>query len=376
MRIVQLANLVTPTSGGLRVVMEELGAGYVAAGHDRVVVTPGPQPSETVEDDRTRRIALSGVPLPASGGYRLMVGRRALATTLTALRPDALEVSDRFSLAWTVSWARERGIATTVIVHERLDHALATWGRFRPATDRAAELADRRLVRSVGEVVVPSRYAAQPYPAGSARVVPWGVDLDRFHPRLRAPTHARDRIRMIMVGRLSREKHPELALQTLRELLRQGVACHLDVLGDGPERVPLQRAARGLPVRFLGQLRRLEVAHHLAAADVALAPCPAETFGLAALEALACGTPVVVPSSGALPELLGLPAGRSALTPAGAAASPQRFAFAFAVRRLLAIDAAHRREAARRRALDYPWSRAQEALLAHHTDGRKLTAAA
>jgi alpha-1,6-mannosyltransferase len=376
MRIVQLANLVTPTSGGLRVVVEELGAGYVAAGHDRVIVTPGPQPSEALEQDGTLRITLTGVPLPASGGYRLLLSRKALTTTLTSLRPDALEVSDRFSLAWTVPWARERGITTTLIVHERLDHALATWGRIRPAADRAAQLADRRLVRTVGEVVVPSRFAAQPFPTGRTRVVPWGVDLDRFHPRLRAPSLPRDHIRLIMVGRLSREKQPELALKTLRELLAQGVGCHLDVLGDGPQRVTLQRAARGLPVRFLGQLPQAQVAHHLAAADVALAPCPAETFGLAALEALACGTPIVVPTSGALPELLGLPAGRSALTPAGAAASPQRFAFAFAVRRLLAIDEATRREAARRRALSYPWSRAQEALLTRHTRGRSLTPAA
>lgn len=68
MRIVQLANLVTPTSGGLRVVMEELGAGYVAAGHDRVVVTPGPQPSEALERDGTLRITLTGVQLPAPAG--------------------------------------------------------------------------------------------------------------------------------------------------------------------------------------------------------------------------------------------------------------------------------------------------------------------
>ena len=376
MRIVQLANLVTPSSGGLRVVMEELGAGYLAAGHDRVVVTPGPKPSETVDPDGTLRITLPGAPLPASGGYRLLLSRKSVATTLTTLRPDALEVSDRSTLAWTVPWARDRGIATTMLVHERLDHALATFGGFRPATDRAARLADRRLARTIGEVIVPSRFAAQPYPSGTARVVPWGVDLDRFHPRLREPSPQRDRIHLIMVGRLSREKRPELALQTLRELLAQGVDCHLDVLGDGPQRVTLQRSARGLPVRFLGQLPRTQVAHHLAAADVALAPCPAETFGLAALEALASGTPIVVPTSGALPELLGLPAGHSALTPAGAAASPQRFAFAFAVRRLHGIDEAARREAARRRALHYPWTRAQEALLAQHTRGRGLAPAA
>ncbi|MFD0632755.1 hypothetical protein ACFQ9X_15330 [Catenulispora yoronensis] len=41
MRIVQLANAYSPTSGGLRTVVDALGRGYVAAGHDRVLVIPG-----------------------------------------------------------------------------------------------------------------------------------------------------------------------------------------------------------------------------------------------------------------------------------------------------------------------------------------------
>ncbi len=373
MRIVQLANLVTPTSGGLRAVIDELGTGYVASGHDRIVVTPGQRPSEQLDSDGTLRITLAGVPLPASGGYRLLLDRRSVATTLTALRPDALEVSDRFTLAWTVPWARERGIAASLLVHERLQHTLRTWGRLGSLTNATATRADHHLVRQVRQVVVPSRYAAEAFPDGTAQVVPWGVDLDRFHPRLRGPAIPRGYAKLIMVGRLSREKRPELALQTLRELLAQGVPCQLDVLGDGPQRVALQRASRGLPVRFLGHLPRLQVAHHLAAADVALAPCPAESFGLAALEALACGTPIVVPTAGALPELLALPPGRSAVTPAGAAASAQRFAFAFAVRRLLAIEEPQRREAARRRALRYPWSVAQETLLHRHGRHGTLT---
>ncbi len=71
----------------------------------------------------------------------------------------------------------------------------------------------------------------------------------------------------------------------------------LVVAGDGPLRRPLQASAARLPVRFLGHVASREsLAKLLATADVVIAPSPAETFGLSALEALASGTPVVVSS--------------------------------------------------------------------------------
>lgn len=50
MRIVRLANFVAPNSGGLRTALRELGAGYLAAGHEPVLVIPGAADS----DERTR----------------------------------------------------------------------------------------------------------------------------------------------------------------------------------------------------------------------------------------------------------------------------------------------------------------------------------
>ena len=82
----------------------------------------------------------------------------------------------------------------------------------------------------------------------------------------------------------------------------------LVVAGDGPLRARLERAARraSLPVRFAGFVTDpKELAILLASADVVIAPGPVETFGLAALEALACGTPVVVSAASALPEVVG-----------------------------------------------------------------------
>ena len=82
--------------------------------------------------------------------------------------------------------------------------------------------------------------------------------------------------------------------------------CRLVMIGDGPERSPAERRLRemGLEdrVAFLGKQDRFE--ELLAAADVFLLPSEQESFGLAALEALSCGIPVVGSDIGGIPELV------------------------------------------------------------------------
>ena len=110
----------------------------------------------------------------------------------------------------------------------------------------------------------------------------------------------------------------------------------------------LERRARHLPVTFLGFLgHRHDVARLLASADVALAPGPHETFGLAALEALACGTPVVASRSSALAEI--------AEPGCGHAVPDDRAYFARAVRHLSHGDGRDHRRAARARAEQFNW---------------------
>lgn len=366
MRIVQLANFVHGASGGLRIVVEQLGAGYRAAGHERVVIVPGAKATRRRTADGSLRITEPGVPLPRSGGYRVLTDRTRLRSLLEELQPDAVEVSDRWTLPWITDWARHHGMPGTVIVHERLDQVLSTWLPGGVGAARLAARADLRLAERAGELVVPSHFAAASFPQQSTRVVPWGVDLEVFHPERRRADLAPSSIRLVTVGRLSAEKRPELAIDILVSLLERGLDVELAIIGDGPLRTRMRRRARGLPVRLLGHLPAGAVAAELATADVALSTCPAESFGLAALEALACGTPVVVPISGALPEVLGCQSGTPTITEAGALASPTPLAMAFAVQRLLGIDPPQRRAAARDRAEQRPWSQAVEAMLALH----------
>jgi alpha-1,6-mannosyltransferase len=160
---------------------------------------------------------------------------------------------------------------------------------------------------------------------------------------------------------LSAEKRPDIAIGTLNELHRRGISAELTLLGAGPWEARLRRQAGALPVSFAGFVRGVDsVAGRLASADIALAPGPAETFGLAALEALACGTPIVAVTGAATSELVSEPSG------AGRAAELHPVAFADAVCELLAEPLTQRRAAARAVAEGYSWGHTVTSMQAIH----------
>jgi alpha-1,6-mannosyltransferase len=158
---------------------------------------------------------------------------------------------------------------------------------------------------------------------------------------------------------MSREKSPQLAVATAAELHRRGVPVTMDVYGEGPHLDEVRAAAGGAPVHFHGYVAgRADLSRRLAAADVSLSVCPGETFGLAVLEALASGTPVVTADRGGARELVD---GAS-----GAWGAPSPSALADAVEGLVRRPVGERRAAARRRAEEFPWSRTVDRMLAVH----------
>ncbi|MFF2776679.1 glycosyltransferase [Streptomyces sp. NPDC058052] len=367
LRIVRLANFVTPTSGGLRTALDRLGRGYREAGHDPVLIVPG----ATATDEpaaQGRVVTLPGPELPGTGGYRVLADRRRLAGLLDRLAPDRIEVSDRTTLRWTGEWARRARVPAVMVSHETADGVLRTWGVPAPLAARAADRLNRRTAWAYGRIVCTTAWAEEEFLRVGARNVvraPLGVDLERCRPGRRDPAvragYAEGAgVLLVLCSRLSVEKRPGTALDALAGLRDAGVPARLVVAGDGPLRPGLERRARerGLPVRFLGHVADREALADLqAAADLCLAPGPAETFGLSALEALACGTPAVVSASSALPEVVGT---------AGAAAADTPAAFADAARGLLALPEAARRAAARARAERFSWDRSVAAFLRAH----------
>lgn len=363
LHIVQLANFYGPRSGGLRTALHHLGAGYVAGGHRVTLVVPGPRHEDTVLAGGVRRVALPAPRIPGTGGYRAVDPFRVRAL-LERLAPDRLEVSDRLTLRGMGAWARERGVPSVVISHERLDRLLRQFLLPRPMAERVADVANRRMAGTYDKVVCTTAFARGEFDrigAPNVQRVPLGVDLRTFRPDLRDGSWRRELAGdadalVVHCGRLSPEKHVERSVDTVAELTEAGAKVRLVVAGDGPRRRALERRARGLPVRFLGYVSdRATVARLLASADVSLAPGPHETFGLAALEALASGTPVVVSRSSALREIV--------RPGCGAAVADHAGAFAGAVTDLLETPEAARRTSARARAEEFTWPRAVEGML-------------
>ena len=366
-RILQVANFYSRHSGGLRTTVDALGRAYVGAGFERVLVVPGPADADE-DTPAGRRITLRGPKLPGGAGYRALAGTGGVRAVLAELPPDHLEVSDKLTLVGLGQWAARNGVRAVLVSHERLDAILSP--RVPPGFPLGvcADWWNRRIARGFDAVVTPSRFAAAEFTrigATEVSVVPLGVDLDVFHPRARGrPADADgDEVRLVCVGRLSREKRPDVAIETLRVVRARGVPARLWMVGDGPRRNTLEAQARDLPVVFTGHLQdRSELARLLARADAALAPCPYETFGLAALEALACGTPVVAVDRGAVPELVQAEQGAAT----GAVAAPDPASLTAALHDVVRCPRDQVRRASRDRAEQYPWARTAREMLRIH----------
>lgn len=365
-RIAQLANFIGPASGGMKTAVAALGQGYVDAGARRLLVVPGPTDARTstplgdVVQVRAPRVG---------GGYRLIVEPWRVIDVLEEFGPTSVELNDKFTLLPVARWARRNGVRSVLISHERLDDQMRMRTGLEATTKVSIGLLNRLLVRSFDTIVVTSDYARHEFQklADSVGVpieqVPLGVDLETFRPHpLPGPA---DHLRLVHFGRLSREKSPHLAISTAVELHRRGVPLRLDVYGEGPHREELVALAGDAPVTFHGFVDgRADLARRVAAADASLSVCPGETFGLAVLEALACGTPVVTADRGGARELVDA---RS-----GAWGAPDASSLADAVLRVAARPVGVRKAAARARAEQFPWSATVQRMLEVHAGRRAM----
>lgn len=377
MRIVQVANFYSQESGGLRTTMHMLARGYADSGHESIIIVPSTE--RTVTQASTSwglTIQVPSMAIPGSGGYRAITDIDMLCAILDELRPDALEVADRLTLRPLGWWASASGVPAVLWAHERVDGILRAFTPPGLPHRIVADLWNKGTMRRFDSIIASTGFAAEEFDRiGASNVVrvPLGVDLEAFHPALRTDAVRSELLQededtlLVSCTRLSKEKRPDLSVEALRCVLRQGVRARLVVVGRGAWEHQVRRVAYGLPVTFLGYLPdRHRLSRILASADVALNPGPIETFGLAALEALASGTPVVASRTSALVEL--------ASGAAGQAVAPEPSALAAAVMSQLRRPVEGRRHAARARAEEYPWSRTIERMLAVH-DGLVRSAA-
>lgn len=212
----------------------------------------------------------------------------------------------------------------------------------RTATSRILRALARASVARADAIVAVSERAALPF--ADAHVIAPAFDPLPPPARTRSEVRAElgtpeDRVVVVTVARLHPDKGLDRFVEAVAATEAEGWIC-----GDGPLRTELERRVSGTSVRLLGY--RDDVTDVLAAADMFALPSVGEAYGIAVVEAISAGLPVVVSAAGAMPLI----AGDAGLVVARGDAN----AFSAAVARLVSDDEYRHELAARARRIGPP----------------------
>lgn len=361
MRICHLNPYYFPYAGGIERRVQEIGR-RLARRHEVFVLTsqlPGTPREETVDGIHVRR-------LPSKYWFRNLWNPPVARTphvleAMRKIRPDVVDYHYRWAPAYARAFLGAGEFSRLVFTYHN------TYGEGTGLL-RWASLANdwwtKHFIRKSDRIVCISRFIQadlerRGFPADRLTVVPNGVDADAL--RRQAETGMRPAAvpepYVVAVGRLVPTKGYDLVV---RALARLPPYLHAVICGDGPERERLERLAQreGVADRLhlLGWVPEADKLRLLREAAAFLHPAHFESFGMAVIEAMAMGAPIVATRVGGLPEVVG---------DAGLLVEPGRVsALADGARRYLEDPAFRRRasEASVRRARELTWDASARSL--------------
>lgn len=214
------------------------------------------------------------------------------------------------AIFWAQRAARRARVPFVATIHE------LRWITLPPGPKRSLWIAleEHALVRAdhiiaVSEDVRRAWLSRRPELAGRMSVVhgsaPVLLDPDRV-PRARPYYRTGESVRLVTLGRFNRVKGYDLLLPVVAKLAASGVECTLTVIGAGELERELRALATqlGIEPRVRWVMRPDDIPTLLAEADLFVTATRTESFGIAVLEAMAVGLPVVAPAVGGLTELV------------------------------------------------------------------------
>ncbi len=309
-----LACLGGDESGGQSVVVDCLSRALSIAGHDVQIFSQSDNPllpgclvtkSGVHIDHLAAEPACASLPPPANEPFAVR-----LAEEWAADRPDVVHAHSWISGKAAVAAARPFGIPVVQTFHglARAKRGRADAGD--PAVQRSDE--EAALVRSAARLIATSSaevfallgMGASP---GAVKLIPCGVDLEAFVPAARPARRAAGAFRIATLSRLVPDAGVGDVIEALQyvegvELAVGGGRCGTDDVFSDPDAHALRAlaAARGVAgrVHFHGQIRRERVAAFLQSADAVVCAPWYDSIGTVALEAMACGVPVIVSAVG------------------------------------------------------------------------------
>ena len=321
-------------SGGIATFYRHLLAAANRHQCSMVLVVPGAHDEVEQVGEYCRIYTLSAPASPFNSDYRTIYPRKFLLPgsrvqqILAYERPDLVEICGKYSLVHLGHLLRlglAQGLdfrpAVVGLTCERMDENFAayvtraSWGR---AFSRFY-MRHRYFSAFDQHIAISDNTAAELKAVAEGHLVPrgvWirpvGVDIEQFSAGrrssqfrgqlLRRCGNPQNAILLLYAGRLSPEKNLQLLIATMSELARTGKGFRLLVAGEGIAKHALERAAEAQApgkVVFLGHIEsREELARLYASCDVFVHPNPTEPFGIAPLEAMASGLPLVAPNRG------------------------------------------------------------------------------
>ena len=253
---------------------------------------------------------VSSVPFPPYPQIKLAPVNPGVGLELRRFEPDLIHAVNPFILGWGAPYySRTLNVPLVASYHTNV----AAYARFYKLEffDRVTRWHTRRLHNRAAINLCTSE-ATLRYLAGEGirrlRLWPQGVDATQFHPdkfskdwRVRlANGHPAEKL-LLYVGRLSHEKN----IGRLKTVLDEVPGVRLALVGDGPARRDLESEFAGTRTVFTGVLQGEELAAAFASADAFVFPSTTETLGIAMIEALASGLPVLAARAGAADEVVG-----------------------------------------------------------------------
>jgi alpha-1,6-mannosyltransferase len=348
--------LFAPKSGGVKRYLLAKRAWLARTRPDlrHTLVVPGPRTRASADG----QVSISAPLIPFGDGYRIPASLRKWTRIIAHLKPNLIEAGDAYVPGHAALEAAEAtGAAAIGFCHS--DPAALAALHFGEWAAAPAQKRWARFFSRFDRVIAPSDYIAQRLiESGVPRVSvqPLGVDVDIFHParadrevvRSDLGLETGERL-LVFAGRPAREKNLEILVEMVETL---GPRYRLMLIAAGANLKPHPQVIGLNYVRDPKQLARL-----IASCDAFVHANDSEPFGLIALEAMACGLPVVGPSTGGISELIDEEVGQRAVEATGAG-------MAEAVDALFARDLPALSAAARLRAEErHTWDRAFQGLM-------------
>ncbi len=254
-------------------------------------------------------VGVGGPRFPLYPDIRINIPRRFVWEKISAFQPDLVHIVSPFFLGpFGLSYGRRLNVPIVASFHTHVPNYVRYYGG---AFIEPVIWTYLRSIHNAAHLnLCPSTQTLKDLRSHGFERVRWwrrGIDTNRFTPgprsealRAKLTGGHPDDLLVLYVGRHS----PEKRLELIRDPLFSVPGVRLAMVGGGPSHEQLRRHFRGTPTTFPGFLSGQELVDAYRAADVFLFPSTTETFGLVALEAMACGVPVIAANTGGVLDII------------------------------------------------------------------------